>query len=167
MKLYMKQKVFSWKDRFTVKNEELADVFCVEGKFFSLGKQLHIYDMAGNELAFVKQKLLTLMPRFFVERDGRTICEIAKKLTFLKPRYVVEGLGLEVQGDIFDHDYVITDGTYDVVSIHKKWISWGDTYELDIMPGFDPVTALAVVLAIDAVMEAQAAAAASSSSSDS
>ena len=38
MKLYMKQKVFSLKDRFTIKNEAGEDVYTVEGKFISLGK---------------------------------------------------------------------------------------------------------------------------------
>ncbi|WP_298654220.1 hypothetical protein [uncultured Eubacterium sp.] len=34
-------------------------------------------------------------------------------------------------------------------------MSWGDTFELDIADGNDEVTALAVVLAIDAVLNSQ------------
>ena len=34
MRLYMKQKVFSMKDRFTIKNEAGEDVYTVEGKPF-------------------------------------------------------------------------------------------------------------------------------------
>ena len=37
MKLYIKQKVFSWVDRFTVFDETGADKFYVEGEFFSWG----------------------------------------------------------------------------------------------------------------------------------
>ena len=32
MKLYMKQKVFSWADRFTIKDEYGADKYYVEGQ---------------------------------------------------------------------------------------------------------------------------------------
>ena len=56
MKLYIKQKVFSWKDKFFVKDEFGNDRYYVEGELFSLGKKLHIYDMNGNELAFIHQK---------------------------------------------------------------------------------------------------------------
>ena len=56
-------------------------------------------------------------------------------------------------------DSKIMDGGAPVVRIHKKWMSWGDAFELDIAPGTDEVLALAVVLAIDAVLDSQQAAA--------
>jgi hypothetical protein len=34
-------------------------------------------------------------------------------------------------------------------------MTWGDSYELDIADGVNEITALAVVLAIDAVIESQ------------
>ena len=50
MKLYIKQKLWSWKDKFTVKDEYGEDRYTVEGEFFSLGRKLHVCDMAGREL---------------------------------------------------------------------------------------------------------------------
>ncbi|MDE6767733.1 MAG: hypothetical protein K2J35_06020, partial [Eubacterium sp.] len=64
-------------------------------------------------------------------------------------------LAWPVEGEFVAHDYVITSGNRAIVSIHKAWMSWGDTFELDIADDRDEVTALAVVLAIDAVMDAQ------------
>ncbi len=46
---------------------------------------------------------------------------------------------------------------YPIVTIPKEWMTWGDCYELDIADGEDEILALAVVLAIDCVMAAQAA----------
>ncbi|MBQ6163125.1 MAG: LURP-one-related family protein [Clostridia bacterium] len=157
MKLYMKQKVFSWKDKFTIKNEYGEDCYFVEGQLISLGKKLHIYDRNENEVAFVKQKVVALMPKFFVEIGGEDVAEITKKITLFKPKYVVNGLGWDVQGDMWSHNYTITQDGTPIVSIHKQWMSWGDAFELDIADGTDEVLALAVVLAIDAVMDAQAA----------
>ena len=48
MQLYMKQKVFSWKDKFSIQNSVGEDKYFVEGKAISLGKKLRIYDMTGN-----------------------------------------------------------------------------------------------------------------------
>lgn len=155
MQLYMKQKVFSWKDKFSIQNSFGEDKYFVEGKVISLGKKLRIYDAAGNELAFVNQKLVSLMPKFSVEMNGEEVAVIKKKFTFLKPKYLIEGPGWEVQGDFFGHDYTITSSGNPVVSIHKKWMAWGDTFELDIVDEAHEVLAVAVVLAIDAVMDNQ------------
>lgn len=154
MKLYMKQKVFSFRDRFTIKDENGEDKYYIEGEILSLGKKLRIYDMGGNELAFVRERLLAFMPKFTVEINGREIAEIVKKFTFLIPRYYVSGLDWNVEGDFFSHNYDITDGNKIIVSIHKQFMAWGDTFELDIQNDKDEIIALAVVLAIDAVMDA-------------
>lgn len=154
MKLYIKQKVFSFRDRFTVKDEYGEDKYYVEGEILSLGKKLRIYDMGGNELAFVRERLLAFMPKFTIEINGREIAEIVKRFTFLRPKYYVDGLGWDVEGDFFSHNYDITDGNKTIVSIHKQFMAWGDTFEIDVQKDNDEIIALAVVLAIDAVMDA-------------
>jgi uncharacterized protein YxjI len=58
----MKQKLFSWGNDFTIKDESGQYRFFVDGKAFSLGNQLSFQDMAGNELAFIRQKLLSWGP---------------------------------------------------------------------------------------------------------
>ncbi len=153
MKLYIKQKVFSFRDRFTVKDEYGEDKYYVEGEILSLGKKLRIYDMGGNELALVREKLLAFMPKFTIEINGREIAEIIKRFTFLRPKYYVDGLGWDVEGDFFSHNYDITDGNKTIVSIHKQFMAWGDTFEIDVQKDNDEIIALAVVLAIDAVMD--------------
>ena len=39
---YIRQKVFSWRDKFSVKDENGEDVFQVEGEIISLGRKLHM-----------------------------------------------------------------------------------------------------------------------------
>ncbi len=153
MKFYIKQKVFSIGAKFSVKDENGNDKYFVEGEILTLGRKLHIYDTYDNEVAFVRQKLLTFMPKFTVEVGGEEVAEIVKGLTLFKPKYYVDGLGWDVDGDLFSHDYVITSDNEEIVSIHKAWMSWGDTYELDISDDTDEITALAVVLAIDTVLD--------------
>ncbi len=163
MNLYIKQKVFSFKDKFTVKDEYGQDKYIVEGEFFSLGKKLHIYDMMGNELAFIQQKLMSFLPRYFVFVGDRQIAEIVKKFSLFTPRYEVLGLDWQVEGDFMAHDYEVKDNGRPVVMIHKEWMTWGDCYELSIADGADEIVALATVLAIDCVIS-QARAAASAAS---
>lgn len=155
MKLYIKQKVFSWKDKFYVKDENGNDRYYIEGELFSLGKKLHIYDMNSNEVAFIHQKVLSFLPRFFVYIGGTQVAEIVKEFTLFRNKYRIDGLNWDVDGDFMDHDYEITRMGIPIVSISKEWFTWGDSYMLDIADNVDPVNALSVVLAIDCVIEMQ------------
>lgn len=163
MKLYMKQKVFSWRDRFKVWDEAGSERYSVEGELFTLGKRLHVYDRNGSEAAYIREKVWSFLPRYFVYVNGQQVAEIVKRLSFLRPKYEVSGLDWEIRGSLWEHDYEVLEHGRPIVSIHKKWMSWGDSYELDIADSRNELPALAVVLAIDCVMASEAAAASSAS----
>ena len=86
MKLYMKQKVFSLKDRFNIKDINGEDRYCVEGEIFSWGHKLHVYNANMQEIAFIKQKLLTWLPKFEVYINEILAVEVVKEFTFFKPK---------------------------------------------------------------------------------
>ena len=152
MKLYMKQKVFSWADTFTVKDQMGEDKYFIKGEVVSWGKKLHVYDRSGREVAFIRQKLWTFMPRYMVSVNGTDVAEIVKEFTFLRPKYSIIGPGWEVDGSFWEHDYEVTKAGRPMVTITKEWMTWGDSYELDIAPEADEIVALAVILAIDAIV---------------
>ena len=154
MKLYIREKVFSWGDRFTVKDEYGNDKYIVEGEVFSWGKKLHVCDMAGNEVAFIEQDVWSFLPRYDVFCGNEQVAEIKKEFTFFFPRYSIEGLGWEINGEFMAHEYEITQNDRPIVSISKEWMTWGDSYELQITNPADEIIALAVVLTIDCVAEA-------------
>ena len=156
MKLYVKQKMLSWNAHFTVRDEHEIDRLSVEGESFSFGRKLHIYDAYGREVAFVQQKVFSFTPRFFVYTEGVKIAEIVKEFTVMKPKYRIEGLGWEISGDFWAHQYSIMNNGIPIVSVTKEWLTWGDSYALDITHPEDTIAALAVVLAIDCVSAQQA-----------
>ena len=162
MKLYIKEKVFSWGDKFTVKDAYGEDKYIVEGEVFTFGKKLHVYDRAGREVAFIKQEIWSFLPRYYVFCGDRQIAEIKKEFTFLFPRYTIEGLGWEINGSFLLHNYQITKSGRNIVTISKEWMTWGDSYELDITDPADELVALAVVIAIDCVTESASAASSAS-----
>lgn len=153
MKLCIRQKAFSWVDRFTVFDENGADQYYVEGELFSWGKKLHVTDVNGREAAFIQQKVSSFMPRFFVYIDGRECAEIVKRFTFFYEKYEIEGLDWTIEGDFWLHEYRITQNGREIVSLSKEWFTWGDCYALDIADPKNETLALAVVLAIDAAHE--------------
>ena len=154
MKLYIKEKVFSWGDKFHVRDEAGRDRYLVQGEVFSWGKKLHVYDMTGSEVAFIKQEVWSWMPRYHVFCGDREVAEIRREFSFFVPRYSIQGLGWEINGHFMAHDYEITRGGVPIVTIRKEWMTWGDSYELDIADPRDEIVALAVLMTIDCVMEA-------------
>ena len=158
MRLYVNQRVFSWTDRFNVKDSAGNDRYTVEGELFSWGKKLHVYDRKGREVALIQQKVWSFLPRYELYIMGRLTAEIVKEFTFLFPKYSIDGLGWKIDGSFWAHDYEITQNGRSVAVIHKEWMTWGDCYELDIANPEDELTVLAVMLTIDCVIAAQAAA---------
>lgn len=154
-KLYIKQKVFSWGDKFTVKDSSGLDRYFVEGEVFSFGKKLHVYTPQHKEVAYIEQKLLTWMPRYSVFLGDQEVAQMVREFSFFHPRYRIEGLGWDVEGAFWEHEYEISQAGRLVASIHKEWMTWGDSYELDITDADDEILALATILAIDAVVESQ------------
>lgn len=149
MKLYIRQRVFSWADRFVIKGEDGADRYSAQGEIFSWGKKLHIYDAGGYEAAFIRQKLMSFMPCFFIEAGGRELCRITKEFTLFVQRYRIDGLPWHVEGDFWAHEYALRGKGRDIMRMSKHWFTWGDSYELDIPEPADELPALCVALAID------------------
>jgi uncharacterized protein YxjI len=73
-------------------------------------------------------------------------------ITPLRERWVVEvdgGPDLEIQGNILDHEYTVTDGRTTVASVSKRWFRIADTYGVEVAPGQDPVVVLAGTVVVD------------------
>lgn len=148
MKLYIKQKVFSWRDRFFIKDEYNNDKYYAEGEIFSWGRRLHIYDMNGNKVAFIRQKLFTFMPKCYIETNGDTFM-IISQFNFFRPKYRFEGLPWTMEGRVMAHEYQVLNNGKLIMNMSKHWFTWGDSYELNIVNPNDKLKCLCIALAID------------------
>ncbi len=155
MKLYIKQRIFTWGDQFSIYDEAGNEKYTVEGEILTFGKKLHLYDLKGRELAYIEQQLFTFLPKYVIYRDGMQMAEVVKEFTFFQQEYSVNGTGWYVHGDFFDHDYEVVDGDRVIASVSKEWFTLGDAYEISFGAGVDEIAALAVVLVIDACIDAQ------------
>ncbi len=152
MKFYIKQKVFSWKDRFKIYDESENEAYNVEGEFFTIGKKLNLFDMNNNQLAHIHQKVLSFLPRFFIQINGEDVAEVVKHFTLFKQRFSVTGYDWEIEGDFLAHEYEIYRDNYTIATISKEWFTFGDAYSINIADGVDPVGVICVVLIIDAIL---------------
>lgn len=164
MSLYMKQKVFSWGDKFAVWDADQNVRYTVQGEVFSWGKKLHVFGADGAELAYIQQRLWSWLPKYEVEIGGRLAFVVRKEFSFLRPRYRVEGADWRIEGEFWAHEYeVLGPGDELIMGLSKHWFTWGDSYELRIPDPQNEVACLCLALAVDAAIEATASASSSSS----
>jgi len=151
LKLYIKQKVFSLTDKYNICDELGNTVFQVKRELLTLGAKFHVCDTSGNELYFISQKLLTFLAEYNIFKGPLQYARVKKQLTLLKPKINVESQygNFEISGNVFSMNFeILCDGRY-VGSLTKKWLSWGDSYELDIENEDDPAFFCCLAIAID------------------
>lgn len=150
MKLYIKQKALSLKDRFTVKDEYNQELYQIEGKYFTFAKQLSVKDSSFQEVIYLKQQLWHLFPHIDVSINHESAFQVIMRWAWFKQKYDIVGLSWTVEGDFWAHKYSIYDHDYQVVAtISKALLSWTDYYELDVLKDEHVHESLAIVLAID------------------
>ena len=158
MRYVMKQKLFCFGDDFTIKNEAGSDVFFVDGKVFTIGQKLSFQDMRGQELAFIRQKLLAWGPTYEIYRDGQLAAVVKKHLfTLFRCAFTVDVPGpddIEAQGSFLDMEYTFTRGGRQIAEVSKRWFSFTDSYGVDIADSEDQVLLLASTVVIDMVCHA-------------
>ena len=70
MRLLIKQRVFSWGEKFDIYDEVGNVKYFVKGDIFSFGHQLHVFDMQNNEIGSVHEVIFSFPKRFEIMMDG-------------------------------------------------------------------------------------------------
>jgi len=150
MRLLFRQRFFSWFDSYDIYDEAGETLYTVEGKL-SWGHCLHILDARGEHIATVRERVLTLLPKFELYLGEQYLGCVRKEFTLFHPAYDIDCNGWHVEGDFFEWDYAICDGGGNqVAAISKELLHWTDTYVIDVAQPGDALCALMLVLAIDA-----------------
>jgi len=150
MRLMIKQRVFSWGDKFDIYDEEGNVRFFVKGELFSFGHQLHVFDTRDNEIGSVHEVIFSFPKQFEIVMGGCQQGTITKQFTFFKQEYDIDFNGWYVEGDFLDWNYEVYSNGRPIIHINKEWLAWGDTYTIDIENPADELMAVMLVVAIDA-----------------
>ena len=150
MKLLFKQRFFSWFDSYDIYDESGRTLYTVKGQL-AWGHRLKVYDAHGREVGTVRERIITLLPKFEVYLGDQYVGCISKEFSLFKPRYNIDFNGWHIKGDFFEWDYTIVNASgYTVATISKQLLRWTDTYVIDVANPADALCALMFVIAIDA-----------------
>jgi len=115
---------------------------------------LNFRDMQGNDLCKIQQKVARIKDTMQIDGPGGEKLAVVKKaiITPVRDRWTVkigDGPDLDVQGNILDHEYKITEGRTKVAEVSKKWFRLRDSYGVEVAPGQNDVVILAVTVVVD------------------
>jgi uncharacterized protein YxjI len=156
--LYIKQKVLSLSGKFTVKDQQENDVYYVEGSFMKIPKTFSIMNKTRDEVALIRKKVFSFLPKFFVEVNGQEVLSIKKEFSFFKARYTIDAAGIEVHGNWWDMDFQVLQYGEVIGEVSKEWFTWGDSYKVQLFNEQMETIIIALVVAIDCVKADQEAA---------
>ena len=150
MKFLIKQRLFSWLDSYDI-YDAAGRVACKVKGELAWGHMFRIYDANGRELGAVKQEIFSFIPTFNIYMGDECVGSICREFSLFKPKYNIDFKNWHVEGDWFEWDYSIFDGSNrEIASITKELWNWTDTYSIDVHNPEDALCALMLVLAIDA-----------------
>ncbi|HHU43921.1 MAG: LURP-one-related family protein [Bacillota bacterium] len=150
MNIYLRQRVFSISDRykFTDYNQKLL----FQGKKPALSiTRMYLNDAAGRELFYIKKKLFRILPRYTIFQRGKPIMNIKGKFA-IRPQFeITDPRGNEyfLKGNIIAYDFELFRNNAFIGSVRKRFLSFGDAYELAISDNFDPALFCAIAMVID------------------
>lgn len=155
MRFIMKQKLFSLRDSFEIKDEHEVLAFTAKSKFFSLRKSFQLKDADDQNVASIKQQLLAIKPKFLFENSlGQTA--LLKKHFFPlfshKFTLFVGNEQIEITGNILGHEYEFIQRGDVIAQVSKQWFSWSDTYGVDVASQEDVWFVISTVIAIDCLI---------------
>src|SRR3954468_6981633 len=120
----MREKLLSIGDDFWIENDRGERAYKVDGKAFRLRQTFVLEDVAGGEVARIKERKLSIRDKISIERDGDTAATVHKALIGIRDRFAIDvegGTDMKAHGNVVDHEYEIERDGDTVATISKKW----------------------------------------------
>jgi uncharacterized protein YxjI len=155
----IRERLFRLGEDSDITDEAEQPVLHVDGKVLSLHNRLILRDPAGREVGQVHRKLAALRPTYEITIDGTDIAEVRKHLlTPFGERFTIDvhdAGGMQISGDLLDHEFTIDRDGQTVATISKRWLTVTASYAVEIAPGENDLLILASVLALDLAVDAE------------
>jgi uncharacterized protein YxjI len=152
----IKQRAWTLRDSFSIRDESGKKVFRVKGRMVSVSDKLTLRSMAGEKLATIRQRVVSRIPRYRIRKGGKLLAQVRKRpLAVIKDRFKVNmkdgSPNLEIVGDLLDHEYRIRRQGKRVARVSKKWVSFTDSYGIQVDEGEDDILILACAIIVDMI----------------
>jgi uncharacterized protein YxjI len=150
----MREKLLAIGDDFWIENDRGERAYRVNGKAFRMRQTFVLEDPAGDEVARIQERKLSVRDKIAIERGGDRAATVHKALVGIRDRFAIDvehGDDMKARGNVVDHEYEIERDGDKVATISKKWFRVRDSYGVDVAAGEDVPLILAITVAIDSL----------------
>ena len=109
MRYLVRQKIFSFRDTFTIKDEYGNDCFKVFGRIFSFGNKLTLTDLLDQELYYIEQRVFRFLPEYTIYQNGNPVATVKKNLTLFRPSFDISSVygNFNIDGNFWAYDFTV------------------------------------------------------------
>ncbi|HLI70331.1 MAG TPA: LURP-one-related family protein [Ktedonobacteraceae bacterium] len=159
MRFHIKERGWTLREEFIVRDQDGKPAFKVKGRFFHIGDNLEMIDLHQNmEAAHIKQKVIALTPHYEIYQNGMLWASLHEKLLhFFGERFKIaldNGEFYHITGNIMDWDFTVTNERGDLLATISKKISlFEDSYGVDIAQNADVPLMIALAITIEMIRQ--------------
>lgn len=167
MKRYIfKEKFFKITDKYWIKDEDGKDSFYLDQDFTLMGYRAAVYGPDKQRLFRIEKKILSLLPKFFVNFEDGSRMTLNQRFTLLRKSIDVStDFGtINLKGSIWDYSFIISLDGEKIGEVSRKFISLTDHYVLTVFDEDYTLAMIALVICLNKIQDDEASAAASTAS---
>ncbi len=147
----MREELLAIGDDSLIHDESGQVAFRVDGKVARVRDTWLLEDAAGNEVAEIKERKLTVRDKMHLVVRGRE-ATVTKRIVGIRDHFKVELDGrpdLSAHGNVVDHEYEIEQDGAKVAEVSKRWFRVRESYGVEVFGDTDPALVLSIAVAID------------------
>ena len=148
----IRERLLTLTETYDIYDEDGDPVYAVRHELFSLPRKTRLFDKAtGLEIGHITQKMFSLFIEYAIDIRGKTLGSIRKKITFFKPALEADFDNLKIEGNLWGMDFKCYSGSELVFEVSKQYLSFGDTYVVDVLNDEYDEAALLMTVALDEI----------------
>ena len=158
MRYHLRERAWSLTEDFVIRDDGGNAVFEVRGKFFHIGDDLVLFDRYNRqELAHIKQRLVSLLPHYDIYRGGQHWASVSEQFRLFGERFKVRGdngMVFHVDGDVWQWNFGVSDDYGNLLGRVSRQLSiFRDSYAIDVAAGVDAPFIIALAIVIEMVRD--------------
>ncbi len=157
MKFHIKERAWTLREEFIVRDQGGRPAFKIKGKFFHIGDNLLVIDQDSHqEVAHIKQKVLALTPHYEIYQNGVHWASLHQKLLHIfGDRFKIKlenGETYHIDGNIWNWDFTVSNERGDLLAqIGKKISLFEDSYGVEVAQNVEVPLIIALAIAIEMI----------------
>ncbi|WP_299034609.1 LURP-one-related/scramblase family protein [uncultured Anaerococcus sp.] len=162
MKKYIfKEKFFKITDKYWIKDEKGEDVFYLDQDFTFMGYKAAVFSPDKKRLFTINKKIISLLPKFFVDFEDGSKMVINKRFTLLRKFIDVDtDFGrINLKGSIWDYNFLISLDGKKIGEVNRKFITLTDHYVLSVFDENYTLAMIALVICLNKIHDDEESAA--------